>query len=180
MDKNMSLMRYLAFVVLFMAITSLTIPVLLSEGNQSKTSPVIEESEKTSEKVTTDREGNPIKTPAIEPSVDAIVYYFHGYQRCWTCRRIEELARLALEQGFSDELEDGRLQWQVVNIEADDNEHFVNDYSLYSRALVVQRIQEGKNADWKNLQRIWELVGNEEEFVKYVQGEVSSMLGEMR
>ncbi len=176
----MSLMRCLSFVILFMAITSLTIPVLLSEGNQSKSSPVIEESEKTSDKVTTDREGNSIKTPGTEPSPDAIVYYFHGYQRCWTCRRIEELARAALEQGLSDELETGRLQLRVVNIEADGNEHFVNDYRLFSRALVVQRIQEGKNADWKNLQRVWELVGNEEEFVNYVQDEVRSMLGKMR
>lgn len=174
------MMRYLAFVILFMAITSLTIPVLLSEGNQSKSYPPIEESEKTSEKTTTDREGNPTQTPVTEPALDAIVYYFHGYQRCWTCRRIEELAHFALEQRFSNELKNGRLQWQVVNIEADDNEHFVNDYSLFSRALVVQRIQEGKNADWKNLQRIWELVGNEEEFVKYVQDEVRSVLGEVQ
>jgi hypothetical protein len=150
MDDIMSVMRYVSTVVVFMAITSLTSPVLLGEGKPS------------------------------EPSPEVIVYYFHGYQRCWTCRRVEELAHLALVERFSDELETGRLQWQVVNIEAEGYEHFISDFNLVARALVVRRVQERKETDWKNLQRIWELVGDEEEFVKYVQDEVGSLLGEMR
>lgn len=148
----MGAMKYVSSAVLFVTISSLTGSFLWSEGNSSS-------------------------PPTTEPSPEAIVYYFHGHQRCWTCKRIEELSRLALEEGFSDELEKGRLQWQVVNIEEDGNDHFMKDYNLFSRALIVQKVQDGKNADWKNLQRIWELVNDEEDFVKYIQDEVRSMLG---
>jgi hypothetical protein len=176
----MYVMKYVPYVVLFAAIMSITNPVLWSEEDQSKLSPVIEESKKTSEETTPYREGEASQIPAIELSSASVVYYFHGYQRCWTCKRIEELAHLALEEGFSDELETGQLQWKVVNIEADGNEHFVNDYSLYSKALVVQKVENGKNTDWKNLQRVWELVRDDKAFVKYVQDEDKSIMGASR
>ena len=180
MDDIMSVKRFALSIVLFVAVTSLTSPVLLCEGNRSKSAPAKEESVKSSEKVTTGREVNPTNAPVADSSPEAIVYYFHGYQRCWTCRRIEELAHFALQEGFPDDLENGRLQWQVVNMEAEGNDHFVDDYSLFSKALVVQKVREGKNAEWKNLQRIWELVRDEQDFVRYVQDEVSSLLGEVQ
>jgi hypothetical protein len=39
-------------------------------------------------------------------------------------------------------------------------------------------MQDGEQVGWKNLQKIWELVGDKESFVKYVQSEVAEYLGE--
>ena len=46
------------------------------------------------------------------------VYYFHTTQRCASCKKIEALSAEAVRTGFERELSDGRLEWQVVNIDS--------------------------------------------------------------
>jgi len=116
----------------------------------------------------------PQASPASSPKV--IAYYFHTTFRCPTCRRIESLSREALEQGFADALKDGRLQWQVVNVEDNANRHFIRDFRLFTKSLVLVRIKDGKQAEWKNLHRVWELVRRQEAFLRYVQDEVRAFL----
>jgi len=120
-----------------------------------------------------------VVTPNAPPeaSQKVVVYYFHGDFRCATCRKFETFSDEALQQVFRDELEDGRLKWQVVNIDKPGNGHFVTDYQLHTRAIVISKIKDGKQTGWKNLEKIWELVGDKKAFVKYVQDEVSTYLG---
>jgi len=106
-----------------------------------------------------------------------VVYYFHGNVRCVTCRTIEAYAKEAVESEFGDALADGRLEWQTVNVEVSGNRHFIKDFQLTTRSVVLERLQSGKRRDWKNLSRVWELAGGEKaEFIKYVQGEVKACL----
>jgi len=101
------------------------------------------------------------------------VYYFHGNMRCTTCRTIEAYTKEAVQTGFSDTLKDGRLELRVVNIEEPGNDHFVQDFQLSTRSVVLERIADGKREEWKNLDRVWELVrGDKNEFLKYVQDEI--------
>ncbi|MFH0939040.1 MAG: nitrophenyl compound nitroreductase subunit ArsF family protein [Planctomycetota bacterium] len=110
-------------------------------------------------------------------SVKIIVYYFHGNMRCATCRAIEAYANEAIRTGFADALKDGRLEWRVVNIEEPDNERFVEDFQLTTRSVVLERLVNGKRADWKNLERVWELIrGDKDDFLKYVQDETKVYL----
>jgi hypothetical protein len=53
------------------------------------------------------------------PSLDEgiVVYYFHGNVRCPTCITLEEYSKEAVETFFADELESGRVQWQVINFD---------------------------------------------------------------
>ncbi len=105
------------------------------------------------------------------------VYYFHGNFRCATCRTIEAYAKEAVETGFPEALEGGRLEWRVVNIEEPDNEHYVQDFQLTTRSVVLERVADGKRQDWKNLERVWELVrGNKDAFLTYVQDETKVFL----
>lgn len=106
-----------------------------------------------------------------------IAYYFHGNFRCPTCRRIEAFSEEAIRGGFAQELEDGRLRWRVINIEEPENRHFIKDYRLYTRSLVLIDMRDGEQARWKNLARVWELVRDKEAFGRYVQDEVREYLG---
>jgi hypothetical protein len=121
----------------------------------------------------------PVVTPNVPPksSQKVVVYYFHGDFRCATCRKFEAFSDEALRQAFPDALNDGRLEWRVVNVDKRGNEHFVSDYQLHTRAIVLVKIQDAKQTEWKNLDKIWELVGDKKAFVKYVQDEVISYLG---
>jgi hypothetical protein len=52
-----------------------------------------------------------------------------------------------------------------VNFDDEVNRHFVNDYKLYSQSLILSRVRGGKEVAWANLDKIWTLVGNKEEFL---------------
>ena len=112
------------------------------------------------------------------PQRQVIAYYFHGNVRCPTCRKIEAYASESIEGAFSDELKSGKLQWRALNIEEPANEHFIADYQLTTRSLVLADMDGTTQRQWKNLDRVWELVGDKPSFVRYVQDEVRAYLAE--
>lgn len=118
------------------------------------------------------------KGPA-RPAHRVIAYYFHGTFRCPSCRRIELYTQEALETAFADALRDGRLEWRVLNVDEPDNAHYINDYKLYTRSVVLSDLRDGKEVRWKNLDRVWRLLGDKEAFLDYVRGEVAAYLGGM-
>ncbi|UCC22166.1 MAG: hypothetical protein JSW23_10270 [Planctomycetota bacterium] len=105
-----------------------------------------------------------------------VVYYFHGNARCTTCRKFEQYTLEALQDAFPEQLNDGSLQWQMVNVENPGNEHYVKDYQLYTKSIVLAKTENGKPAGWKNLKEIWELVRRKPAFVQYIQDEVRNCL----
>ncbi len=110
--------------------------------------------------------------------VRVVAYYFHGNFRCVSCRKLESTAHEAVMNCFAAELKSGDLQWRAVNVEERENEHFISDYRLFSRALVVVRFKDGKQVAYKNLMKAWELLRDDEALKKYVQSEVGSYLQE--
>jgi len=111
------------------------------------------------------------------PITDGIVVYgFHGTVRCPTCREIEAGAHQALESGFAKQLKDGQVVWRVVNYEQPGNEHFQTDYQLIAPTVVLVRMANGQQQKWKNLDRVWELVGDAAAFTAYIQKETQAML----
>jgi hypothetical protein len=105
-----------------------------------------------------------------------IAYYFHATVRCHTCLTIEEYTDETLRSLFSDALKEGLLEWRVINTDEPDHKHFIDDYKLYSQALIVVDSADGKPATWTNLEEIWTYVGDRPAFVEYVRGEVANYL----
>jgi len=105
-----------------------------------------------------------------------VAYYFHGDKRCMTCKKLESFSEEAFTAGFQKELEDSILIWRTVNYDKKDNKHFIDDYQLYTKALVLSRIKDGKEMEWKNLDKIWQKVGNQEDYIKYVQSETRKFI----
>ncbi len=105
-----------------------------------------------------------------------IVYYFHGKFRCRTCKRIEQLTKEAVTESFANEIRTGLVEVKVINVDEKENSHFSKDYQLFTRSVVVSDIVKGKEKQWKNLQKVWELVHNDEAFKKYIQNEIKAYL----
>jgi hypothetical protein len=116
-------------------------------------------------------------TGAKQPAQQSIAYYFHTTYRCPTCLKIEEYTKQAIMEAFPGELNDGRLIWKSVNVEEKSNEHFIKEYQLFSKAVVIVDMKEGKQVRWKNLKDIWQLVGTRDTFTRYIQDEIRSYLG---
>lgn len=116
---------------------------------------------------------------ATRPSAPMVtVYYFHRTMRCPTCRRLEELARQAVEKGFAHELDLGIVKWQTINVEQEGYGHFVKDFKLEGPSLVMVKTEDGKRIEWQNLEKIWELVRSPDEYIKYVQDGLRGYLHE--
>ena len=113
-----------------------------------------------------------------KPAGKVIAYYFHGTFRCYTCTNIEKYSREAIETNFKDALQSGKLEFKAVNVEERGNGHFVDDYQLYTKSLVISKIEDGKETQYKNLEKIWEYVRDKKKFFNYVTGEIQAYLKE--
>ncbi len=116
--------------------------------------------------------------PAAEtlPENALVVYYFHAKTRCPSCGSIERYSQTAIETAFAESL--GReVLWRVLNYEQPENAHFVVDFEIVAPSVVLVRRIDGKQTDWRNLDRVWELIGDRSAFTEYVQNEARSMLG---
>lgn len=107
-----------------------------------------------------------------------VACYLHGAMRCPTCHNLEQYSREAIEANFRDELSSGKLEYRVVNVEEEGNEHYNDDYRLYTKSLILSLVKDGKEIKWKNLDKIWEYVRNKEKFIGYVKAEVADLLKE--
>jgi hypothetical protein len=108
------------------------------------------------------------------------VYYFHGSFRCVTCTTLEKYSREAIDVNFKDALASGKLEFKEVNVEEQENEHFVQDYQLYTKSLVLSLKKDGKEIKSKNLDKIWDYSRNKQKFINYVVEQVSAFLEEAK
>ena len=118
--------------------------------------------------------------PAGEDAKGAhvIAYYFHGTMRCPTCHKLEQYSKEAIETNFKDALVSGKLEFKVINVEDKGNEHYGNDYQLYTKSLILSLVKDGKEIKWKNMDKIWEYVENKQRFIDYVKSGVADLLKE--
>jgi hypothetical protein len=117
-----------------------------------------------------------LETGASAAEQEVILYYFHGTQRCRTCRTIESNAMRAIETRFKEQLAAGALRWVVLNTDESANEHFLKDFQLVSSSLVVVEMSAGKVIRYDVLQDAWRLVRDESRFIQYVQRSVDGYL----
>jgi len=116
------------------------------------------------------------KVSAQSPSHKVVAYYFHTNTRCDTCRKIEAYSHEAIEEGFKTELKNGTLELRVINYEEPENRHYIKDYKLVSKSLILVNVVDGKQTERTNLKLVWQLVKNKEAFLNYVRGEVKNYL----
>jgi hypothetical protein len=124
----------------------------------------------------------PSTTPsAVQPNTDSfkskiIAYYFHGTHRCTTCLTIERYSREAIEKYFSEEIREGILEFKALNVEEPENRHYIQDYQLYTKSLVLALYKDDKQLKWKNLSEVWSYVGDKEKFYQFVKDETERFL----
>lgn len=105
-----------------------------------------------------------------------LVTYFTSDQRCPTCLKIEELTREAIESGFAHELAENEVRFRIANFDRPENKHFVEDYDLAFKTVVIADLRQGKEITWKKFDNVWELVGEPEAFTAYLQEGVQNYL----
>lgn len=107
-----------------------------------------------------------------------VAYYFHTNTRCSTCRKIEAYSIEAIEEGFPNELKNGRLEMRIVNYQSPENRHFIQDYNLITKSLILVNLVDGEQTKWTNLKLVWQLTKSKDSFLNYVRGEVQDYLSQ--
>ena len=105
-----------------------------------------------------------------------IAYYFHGNFRCDNCRKIEEYSQEAIEKYFVEELKTKKLTFTIINTDLSENKHFIEDYQLYTRSLVIAEYKDSKQVRWKNLAKVWDYLNDKDAFYEYVRSEIRDYL----
>ncbi|MCC6699175.1 MAG: hypothetical protein IT365_26355 [Candidatus Hydrogenedentes bacterium] len=157
----MTTKRLIAAILVIFALGSVAYTVV-REGIQRRT-------HSTSEPVNAGHSG-------VSPSV--IVFFFDSDKECTTCSQLESYALEMIQNDFAPELSSGKLRWRVINVDEPENEHYVTEYGLYSKAVVVSRIENGQEMRWENLEDIWELVYDKPAYQEYIRTNVKDFLGE--
>lgn len=114
-----------------------------------------------------------------ENSEKVIVYYFHTSFRCVSCRKIEQYTEESIKEYFDKEIKDKELIFKVVNVEEKENKHFVNDYQLYTKSVVLSLVKDSKEIKFKNLEKVWEHLNNKNKFFQYIKDETQKFLDEI-
>jgi hypothetical protein len=102
-----------------------------------------------------------------------VVYYFHKTFRCPSCILLEELTHDAVKSGFGPDINAGRIELKVVNLDEPGNAFFENHYQLEFQSVVLSWVVNGQETRWKNLSRVWDYLHEEDKFFDYIQKEIS-------
>ena len=81
------------------------------------------------------------------------------------------MTKQAIEAKYAKELADGNVIFKSVNVEEPVNEHFVKDFGLTTRSVVMQ-----KNGKFEKFDAVWTLVREPQKFTEYIQNGAAEML----
>ncbi|HYN43215.1 MAG TPA: nitrophenyl compound nitroreductase subunit ArsF family protein [Thermoanaerobaculia bacterium] len=113
--------------------------------------------------------------PAVQPAT-IYVTYFRSTARCMSCLKIEDLTDAAMTTRFAGPIADKRVVWRTLNVDEPENNHFMKDYGLYTKSVVVSEVRNEREVRWKNLDQVWQLLGDPAAFQSYVEREVQAFL----
>jgi hypothetical protein len=118
----------------------------------------------------------PAKTAAPATST-IIVYYFRNDYRCPSCKKIEAYASETVNSRFADDIKKGLITWKMVNVDEAPNKHFVKEYNIITKQVVLVEMKNGAQTRWKNLDKIWDLLGDKAKFSAYIEKELKAFKG---
>jgi hypothetical protein len=111
-----------------------------------------------------------------EPPTPIVVTTFHTTARCLSCLKIEDLTNATMTTRFAGPIAEKRILWRSVNIDEAANNHFAKDDGLYTKSVIVSEVRGGSEVRWKNLDEVWNLLGDPAAFQGYVEREVRAFL----
>ena len=113
------------------------------------------------------------------PADGVVVYYFHGNKRCLTCKKMEALADEVIRDRFGERLGDGSVVFRVVDLETDATRHFIADFELVNKAVVMVERRGGEDLAWRRLDAIWEKIADDEAYSDYIAENLAACLGNL-
>lgn len=109
---------------------------------------------------------------------DYAVYFFYNDIYCSTCEKLEHYALSTIQKAHPESLTLGTLQWRTLDMRTPENKHYVEDFGLYSKSIVLVAFEDGAIVRFENLEAIWDKVGDETEYRQYIQESLKTFMDE--
>ena len=93
--------------------------------------------------------------------------------------RLSKRNKETVEKYFSKQVQAGAIVYKAVNIEKEGNAHFIEDYQLYTKSVVLSLVKDGKEVKYKNLTKVWEYLRDKTKFEDYEKEEIKDFLKEL-
>ena len=122
------------------------------------------------------------------------VYYLHNTFRCMSCNTIENLTKAAILGGKAENQKDKtsitvnpaykklvdakKLTFQSINVDEAKNKHLLKDFKADSKFPVLVKIKNGKIVKTQVLDEVWNLMGNNKQFIEYIQKNLNKFIKE--
>jgi hypothetical protein len=88
----------------------------------------------------------------LPPSDKVVVYYFLvGPKRCDTCMKIEKYTRAAAASHPAGKA----IEFSLVNTDAPINQHFLDEFNIGNKSVIVAHYAEEQRKGWTNCEDIW-------------------------
>jgi major membrane immunogen (membrane-anchored lipoprotein) len=113
----------------------------------------------------------------LENNADRIeVIDFHTDHRCKTCLTIESLTKTILADRYAKEMENGRITFQLINVDEEENLSIAEKFGAYGTSLMLNVIRNGeeKQVDLTNF--AFMNADNEEKFTRGFQEKLNAEL----
>lgn len=94
--------------------------------------------------------------------------YFRNRIRCVSCRKIETLTIETAEKDLADEMASKKLVFRVVDVDEPANNHYIKNYQLTTKAVIISLRVDGEEASWTDMEKIWDLLAEPEAFRAYL------------
>lgn len=125
---------------------------------------------------TTKQSGFDTATATTAPHRQIIVYYFYWLPRCYSCESIEMLTKETVALNFKGAAAAGTVVYKAINTENSENKHYEKTYRLLTKSVIISDVVNGKEKRWKNCEKIWFLLDNEDRFIEYITREINGYL----
>jgi len=119
-----------------------------------------------------------VSTPSsdLKEVVDSLqVYYFHGVNRCNTCLTIGEYVRETIEDKYSSEIENGKIDYREINIDDTEDRDLVNKFEASGSSLYLNAIR-GEDETIEKDMYVWRVANDETVFKRYLEDRINSFL----
>lgn len=105
--------------------------------------------------------------PEVKGSQVVMTYFISG-ERCSACQTIESLAKETAEREFAGDLASSRLVFRVIDTGKPGNGHFVKDYQLTSKMVILSHRVDGRETGWKAMEKVWDLLDDPAAYRAYL------------
>ncbi len=125
--------------------------------------------------ITVSYQEQPNSNNSSGPADRVDVVYFHRTQQCYSCRYAEEGTRYTVETYFGDELANGKVTFQSIDVQDEANTEIINKYGAYTSSLFINTIKDSSD-HIEQVTDIWLVIGDDDAFVEVVKSKIEKSL----